>query len=371
MTTAYDRSRISPHGWDGHILLLHGSESERWSDLAAWVRRGLENDEKVIYAEAGGTRPERSVMRILRDKGIDADAAASEGRLTVTPLLESCPPQGPEWLAEMVDRALAEGYRGLRISAEASAALTVMPEDAHSEVERSVDRLCRTHRLSALCQYDQARTVGDLLQDAASSHACGSIRQGALHIAQHDDRLVLVGEIDLSNQEVLACAVRAAADRTSGALRLDLSQVDFLGAAGCHALHDGTIDFRAQGGRVQFIAPKPRIERVLRLAGIVRLEHVELTVLPGIARRTGTPDNGPRPRTTRWSAPPPGCPPARTSTAVSRHPQAAARRTDRSRTAGTSGHRAPHRTGTTSCSPPAIPDGTRSRHRGSPLPARE
>jgi anti-anti-sigma factor len=300
MTTAYDRSRISPHGWDGHILLLHGSESERWSDLAAWVRRGLENDEKVIYAEAGGTRPERSVMRILRDKGIDADAAASEGRLTVTPLLESCPPQGPEWLAEMVDRALAEGYRGLRISAEASAALTVMPEDAHSEVERSVDRLCRTHRLSALCQYDQARTVGDLLQDAASSHACGSIRQGALHIAQHDDRLVLVGEIDLSNQEVLACALRAAADRTSGALRLDLSQVDFLGAAGCHALHDGTIDFRAQGGRVQFIAPKPRIERVLRLAGIVRLEHVELTVLPG-----------------------------------------------------TSGHRAPHRTGTTSCGPPA------------------
>jgi anti-anti-sigma factor len=277
----YDRSRIDPFSWDGHILLLHGSESERRSDLAAWVRRGLENDEKVIYAEASGIRPERSFMHILRNKGIDAEAAASEGRLTVLPLPESRPPEGPEGLAEMVDRALAEGYRGLRMSAEASAALTVIPEDAHSEVERSVDLLCRTHRLSALCQYDQARTVGDLLQDAASSHAWGSIRQRALHIAQHDDRLALVGEIDLSNQEVLACALRAAADRMPGVLRLDLSQVDFLGAAGCHALHDGTIDFRAQGGRVQLIAPKPRIERVLRLAGVVRLEHVELTATRG------------------------------------------------------------------------------------------
>ena len=77
MTTVYDQSRVSPLDWDGHILLLHGSESERRSGLAAWVRRGLENDEKVIYAEAGGIRPERSFMRILRDKGIDTAQAVS------------------------------------------------------------------------------------------------------------------------------------------------------------------------------------------------------------------------------------------------------------------------------------------------------
>ena len=38
--------------WDGHLLLLHHTEQERSSKLAAWVRRGLENDEKVVYTEA-------------------------------------------------------------------------------------------------------------------------------------------------------------------------------------------------------------------------------------------------------------------------------------------------------------------------------
>lgn len=267
------KSGITPPGWDGHILLLHGSESERRSDLAAWVLRGLENDEKVIYAEVGGLPPERSVMRILRNKGIDAAAAASEGRLVVRPLTEPYPPGR---LVGMVDRALTEGYRGLRVSAEASEVLTIMSWEAHNEAERSVDRLCRTNYLSALCQYEQARTVDDLLQDAASSHAAGGIRQRALHIGHDADRLVLVGEIDVSNHEILACALRAAADRTSGTMRLDLSQVDFLGAAGCRALHDGTSRFRDQGGRVLLIGPEPRIERVLRLTGVTRLEHVEL-----------------------------------------------------------------------------------------------
>src|SRR5260370_15751202 len=51
MTMMSDYSRTIPLDWDGHIMLVHGSESERTFDLAAWVRRGLENDEKVIYTE--------------------------------------------------------------------------------------------------------------------------------------------------------------------------------------------------------------------------------------------------------------------------------------------------------------------------------
>jgi hypothetical protein len=33
--------------WDGQLLFLHVTEEERLGGLAAWVRPGLERDEKV------------------------------------------------------------------------------------------------------------------------------------------------------------------------------------------------------------------------------------------------------------------------------------------------------------------------------------
>ena len=73
----------------------------------------------------------------------------------------------------------------------------------------------------------------------------------------------------------------------------------------------------------------------------------------------------------RCSAPPPGCPRVRSSAAVSRHSQASAPSTDGCRTAGTSGHQAPHRTGTRSSRPtPHGNDPARPAPRWPPPPGR-
>src|ERR1700685_2332725 len=103
MTPMPDRPGTAPLGWDGHILLLYGSEAERLSALAAWARRGLENDEKVIYTEARETPPERSVVRLLQDNGIDVASATAEGRLVARPVAEFFPPGGQ---AGMLEQAL-------------------------------------------------------------------------------------------------------------------------------------------------------------------------------------------------------------------------------------------------------------------------
>jgi hypothetical protein len=92
--------------WDGHLLLLHHSERERSSKLAAWVRRGLENDEKVVYTEARGSAQEGRLLAALRGNGVDAVAATAEGRLSVIPVPEFYPAGGP---LPGVERALAEG----------------------------------------------------------------------------------------------------------------------------------------------------------------------------------------------------------------------------------------------------------------------
>jgi anti-anti-sigma factor len=276
MTPMPDQPGTVPLGWDGHILLLYGSENERLSALAAWARRGLENDEKVIYTEPPGTPPERSLVRLLQDDGIDAGAAAAKGCLVVQSPAEFFPPDGQ---ASLLERALMEGYRGLRLSARASLTLTVMPQGAHSDVERAFDQLCRTRPVSALCQYEQWSLPEDRLRDVAASHLSGGIRQRALSVAQHAGHLVLAGEIDVSNHDILRCALRAAAEQASQTLRLDVSRVEFLGAAGFRALDDGTFRFRRQGGQVLLIEPKPWVERILRVARVDQLPGIEL--VPG------------------------------------------------------------------------------------------
>ncbi len=270
-------------GWDGHLLLLHGSELEWRSRLAMWVRRGLERDEKVIFAQAETVAPHRSVLALLAKQGVDVQAATAEGRLLVLPLA-AVYHTGLGGQEERVERALSEGYRGVRLSGEASAALTVVPEHVYASLERSMDRLCRTHPVSTLCQYDRTTTAGARLDQATARHI-GGIRESQLHTAEADGGLILAGEIDWFNELVLlsvlhAATSTAAINAVSETLRVDLRRVTFLSVGGCRALAVGTQQFRDRGGRVQLRAPQLVVERILRLYGLDALLHVEVVSQP-------------------------------------------------------------------------------------------
>jgi anti-anti-sigma factor len=260
--------------WDGHLLLLHHSEHERSSKLAAWVRRGLENDEKVIYTEADGRSEEGSLLAVLRENGVDAVAATAEGRLSIIGIPEFYPAGGP---LSVIERALAEGYRGLRISAEASTALTFLSWPAYMAVEREIDEITRTHPLSAMCQYEQSSTVDDQLSDVVSNHLPG-IREWLLSTGDGDGdgELILVGEIDVSNCELLTCVLREATSRAPETFRLNLARVDFLSAGACRAIAEGTWQFRDGSGTVLLVGSHPPIASVLRLSGLAELNGIKL-----------------------------------------------------------------------------------------------
>ena len=263
--------------WDGHLLLLHHSEQERSSKLAAWVRRGLENDEKVVYSEVDGRSEVGSLLAVLRENGVDAVAATAEGRLSIIPIPEFYPAGGQ---LPVIERALAEGYRGLRIAAEASTALTFLNWPAYMAIEREIDEIARTHPLSAMCQYEQASTVDDHLSDVVSSHPTG-IREWLLSTGDGDGELILAGEIDVSNEELLACALRAATSRAPASaapetFRLNLGRVDFLSAGACRAIAEGTRQFRDGSGTVLVVGFQPPAASVLRLSGLAGLDGIEL-----------------------------------------------------------------------------------------------
>lgn len=162
--------------WDGHLLLLHGSEAERLAGLTAWVRRGLECDEKVIYTETPNLPWAQSFLGILEERGIDVATATAGGRLAVLPLAEFYPPEGQ---VTVIDRAPAEGFRQVRMSAEARAALTFVPKSAYAGFEATMDVLCRTRPVSAMYQYERRTTRGARLREAVTVHLVG-VRQATL-----------------------------------------------------------------------------------------------------------------------------------------------------------------------------------------------
>jgi anti-anti-sigma factor len=270
------RRAASGREWDGHVLLLHDSEEQRRDGLTAWVRRGLELGEKVVYTQVPG-RPADSLVAVLEPRGVDAGAAVREGLLVVLPPTEFFLAEGP---GPAVERALAEGFPAVRMSAEAGAALTVVSPAVHRWFEQGVDELVRTRPVHALCQYAQETTPGHVLDDVVAFHLLG-VRQASFSTGWDGDGLVLRGEVDSTNADVFTAALAAAAGIASRALCLDLTGLDYLDAASCWRLDDATRRFRAAGGEVVLMGPPPAVERTMRL--------LEIDELPGMHLAGGQP----------------------------------------------------------------------------------
>lgn len=260
--------------WDGHLLLVHATEEERCAQLVAWAKAGLDRGEQVICTDGaepgGGTLPV-----LLAEHGVDGAGALAAGRLRMLPLEEFYPPGGQ---AEAVERALAEGFASVRLSSRTHAALTVLTPQDHQRFELALDVLCRTRPVSALCQYDLVAPGAEALQRNLAIHF-GGVRHRLLRTAWEAPGLVLAGEVDLSNAAVLAdvLAAAAVANTTDGTLRVELSRLDTICAAGIRALAGGTRDLREAGGRLLLTAPQPAVNRALRLLGLHLLTGVEVT----------------------------------------------------------------------------------------------
>lgn len=257
--------------WDGHLLLLHSSESERRSRLTAWVRRGLDRDEKIIYTEES-VRPQDSFLAILDTRGVDVAAATADGQLVVLSLAEFYPPEGYH---RIVDQALTEGFRGVRMSAQADDALTMLAPDAYHQVERHTDQLCQTQPLSALCQYNRSTIAGDRLGDIVAVHATG-VRQLRFSTGKDRHGLTLHGEIDADNADVFAATLDAVTRSAHRVVWLDLAAVEYVDAAACRLLATMGRRFRATGKHLLLVAPPASVERTMRLLGIDEFTSVEL-----------------------------------------------------------------------------------------------
>ncbi|TDB82366.1 STAS domain-containing protein [Micromonospora sp. KC721] len=116
-------------------------------------------------------------------------------------------------------------------------------------------------------------------------------------MGQHGDRLHVqldvrdevaevrvVGEIDVASVGELRAALWAAPARP--VLRVDLSGVRLLSAAGVRALLAARLRVRARGGELVLVNPDPVVARVLRVTGVHRIVPVLVGAAPAACRRS-------------------------------------------------------------------------------------
>jgi len=244
-----------------HEGLLAASAGHRRTAMSTWARSALDRGEKLITLCAP----------------VDTDIASRVGSgltaLTPDDLHTTAPP------AELLQRALPDGDHGLGILIWADAVITATSRATHEEIETTLARLCRDHPASVLCVYDRnGKRDGagiEHLDLAVARHPDG-LQGQCLALRRAADTLYVDGEIDMSNLDVFATALRALTDTPSTSVLIDLNGVTFLAAVAVRTLIRDTAPYRDRGADVEIHAT-PHITRILQLLDIHRLPRLHLS----------------------------------------------------------------------------------------------
>jgi anti-anti-sigma factor len=238
------------------------SEDERRSTLSDWIVSGLQGGEGFVYTEPDGPPESGWLSTALDGTPVDIDRAHQDGLLLQIPMTDFYSVDAPPML---VDLAWTEGFRRLRIVADARHGLQVLDQPTYLKYERGLAGACATSPLAALCQFD-GETASTWLSEVSLMHM-GHGPASMFMAVPDDETVVLFGEVDITNDDRMTEALRLTAGRADGFMKVDLSGLTLLSAAGCRALIEGTDSYRARGGHVLLVGARPPVQRVLKLLG--------------------------------------------------------------------------------------------------------
>jgi anti-anti-sigma regulatory factor len=252
------RDRPAPPRHEG---LLAASAYHRQTAMSTWARSVLDHGEKLLTLCAP----------------VDADIASWAGsRLTALTPDDLHTATSP---AQLLQHAGSDGDQGLGILIWADAVINATSRETHEEIETTLAGLCRDHPVSVLCVYDRLGDrdgAGIEHVDLAVDRHPDGLQEQRLALRRTGHTLYVEGEIEMSNLDVFATALRALADTPSPTVRIDLEGVTFLAAAAARTLIRDTAPYRDHGTDVEIHAT-PHITRILQLIDVHRLPKLHLS----------------------------------------------------------------------------------------------
>lgn len=228
-----------------HVCWVFDSDDDLRTATVIFLDDGLRRGESLLYV--GDARDEDALQSQLAMLG-DVDQLIADGVLRVQPARALYAPAGrAEPVAQveayrvMTDEAVSSGQTGLRVAADATSLVTDEEQRrAFMAYEIAVDRYIANAPMTAMCAYDH-RALGGAVADLACVHrrwrtpdASSDPRFSLYAVGQ---RLIISGDIDISNSARLATALDAAAIATPSAdLEIDLTGLSFIDLKGVAVL---------------------------------------------------------------------------------------------------------------------------------------
>ncbi|MEU6993488.1 MEDS domain-containing protein [Streptomyces sp. NPDC046465] len=224
-----------------HAFVSYADDDAGRDVVSAFAWAGLVKKEKVMVF-AAPHQVEEQVWSSLEGPGALLRTAREQGQLVfgsmrglIHPQADFTPDRQWQRITEETDRAVAEGYSGLRTyidmhwvgDLEADVGV-MMHRESHAE------HLFTDRPYTEICAYDSRWFTPDVLTAMHEAHPCRLLsRLGALHVEHTAGVVRLVGEADLATREQFMGAVREGLRRSAAApsLTVDLTGLVFLGAA--------------------------------------------------------------------------------------------------------------------------------------------
>ncbi|WP_219415912.1 MEDS domain-containing protein [Pseudonocardia nigra] len=230
MRTAGSVADVRGYGPHDHLCLAYDDAAEFRDSALRFLADGLARGQRVQYV-AGRASADLAAE-------IDGLAAGRPGAVHVRSLLNTYrtdavvePAVQVQAYAALTEEALADGFTGLRVAADATP-LVRDPDrlDAFARYEHLVDRYMVTAPFSAMCAYDRTALGPEVVAQVACMHpsAGAGVTPFRLYASGHA-AAALDGELDIHTRDRFASALeRAALAPSGGELVLDATGLTFV-----------------------------------------------------------------------------------------------------------------------------------------------
>ena len=198
--------------------------------MLEFLADGLSLGQRVCYIAAGDGQ------RLLDDlRGLDELEVGIAAGAVLVQSLDKVYPDGERAqvheYARQTDRALADGFKGLRVAVETTPLVRTPAQlDAFARYEHKVDRFMSEQPFAALCAFDRRELGAEPIAQLACMHpnANAGTTQFRLH-ASHRAAASLGGEVDFNTRDLFPLALeRADLWPTGGELVIDATDLTFI-----------------------------------------------------------------------------------------------------------------------------------------------
>jgi len=180
-TNSVDSIRVGDH-----LCGFYQNRQQLWGLAIPFLQRGLENGEKCLYVAEESSL--QGMQNALQQQGTSVQACPAQGQLLLLTAEDTCLQSGvfsPEaligTLLRILQEAVTEGYRGLRMAMEMSWALRWASSLAWlAEYESKLNCYFSQHPVTTLCLYNQRRFPEEVLLDVLRTHPLVALDQ-AIH----------------------------------------------------------------------------------------------------------------------------------------------------------------------------------------------